>query len=81
LESPDLYDKFEYVAKNIEQFLKTYFHSQISRNHFLKDRHFNSITNSLKETLELAEFINFITLLNTFWDSRISLLADGGVGI
>jgi hypothetical protein len=85
-ESPDLYDKLQYVAKNIERFFLWGFFfptfiAKIWRNYFLKDRHSNSIPNSCKETLELAEFINFITLVNTFWDSHIILLDDGRVGI
>lgn len=53
--SPESYDNFQKVAKNIKGFyfsLPSYLlHSQIWLNFFLDDRHFANITKSLKETL------------------------------
>ncbi len=55
LKSPDFYDEFQYVDRNIKGFffflLSYLVCSQIWLNHFVNDGHFGCITNSLKETL------------------------------
>jgi hypothetical protein len=53
--SPDFYDKFQQVAKNIKGFcfffvlLSYLLYNQIWLNYFLNDRHFGYITKSLKK--------------------------------
>jgi hypothetical protein len=66
IRSPDCYDKFQEVAKNIEGsrfffFLISYLgYSKIWLNYFLDDCHFGYITKSIKETLvQLKDSICF----------------------
>jgi len=56
--SPDFYDKFQFVAKNIKGFFLFLFIlsyqvcSQIWLNYFVNDPHFGYITKTLNETSE-----------------------------